>query len=165
MRVDKRQPRASPPMTQKPRLDILKLKVPFKEDIFFEEYHRRSDVVRHPLELLNRILFFFGEGIRGVEGDFEAEYRIRELRLSRRRIWTAEDFGWHVDIDVVGRGGNVRWSPSPCLLSLTWNRVTTSSPRTSLRSTHIVFILQSASDSASRHRRTSQPHPLVSPCI
>ena len=101
MGVYKRQPRASTPMTQKPRLDILGFKVAFKEDVILEKDHRRSDVVRHPPKLLNRILFLVGEGIHDVEGDFEVEYRIRKLRPSRRRIWTVEDFGWHVDIDVV----------------------------------------------------------------
>jgi len=79
MRVHKRQPRTSAPMTQKPRFYILKFEVPFKEDVILEEDHRRSDIVRHPPEFLNRIFLFFGEGIRGVEGDFEVEYRIREL--------------------------------------------------------------------------------------
>lgn len=77
------------------------------QEVILEEDHRRSDVFRHPPELLDRILLFFGDGVRSVKGDLEGEYRIRELRLSRRRIWTAEDFGWHVDIDVVGRGGDV----------------------------------------------------------
>jgi len=66
-------------MTQKPRLDIFKLNVPFDGDVILEEDHRRSDIVRHPPKLLDRIFLFFGEGTRGVEGDFEVEYGIREL--------------------------------------------------------------------------------------
>ena len=96
-------------MTQKPRLDIFKLEAPFKEDVILEEDHRCSDVVRHPPELLDRILLLIGEGFRGVEGDLEVEHRIRELGLPRRRIRTVENFGWHVEIEVVCRGGDVWW--------------------------------------------------------
>ena len=136
MRVHKGQPRASPPMTQKPWLDVLKLKVPFEEDVIFEEDHRCGDVVCHPPKLLDRVFLAFGEGIRGVKGDFEAEDRIWELRLSRRRTWSVENFSWHVDIDVVGReetcGGELRpkglQSQLLWLIFLDWNRVTTSSP-------------------------------------
>lgn len=105
MRVHERQPRTSSPVTQQPRLDILKLEVPFEEDIVSEEDHRRGDVVRHPPELLDCIFLVFGEGIRNVERDFEVKYRIRELRLSWRRIWTVKNFGWHVDVNIVGREG------------------------------------------------------------
>ena len=104
MRVHKRQPRTSAPVTQKSRLDIPRFKLPFEEDVILEEDHRRSDVVRHPPELLNRILLFIGEGIRDIEGDFEVENRVWKLRLPWRRIWTVENFGWHVVIDVVDRG-------------------------------------------------------------
>ena len=134
MHVHKGQPRASPPMTQKPRLDVLKLKVPFEEDVIFEEDHRRGDIVRHPPKLLDRVFLVFCEGIRGVEGDFEVKDRIRELRLSRRRIWSVENFSWHVDIDVGEEtcGGELRLkglqSQSLHLIFLVRNRVTTSSP-------------------------------------
>ena len=96
-------------MTQKSRFDILGFKCPFKEDVILEEDHRCSDVVRHPPELLGRILLLIGEGICGVEGDFEVKYRIWKLRLSWRRIWTVENFGWHVAVDVMNRGGCVQW--------------------------------------------------------
>ena len=104
-------------MTQKPRLDIFKPKAPFKEDVILEEDHRRGDIIRHPPELLDRILLLVGERIRGVEGDFEVEHRIRELRLPRRRIWTVENFSWHFDIGVVSRGGDAcRKGVPSCLL-------------------------------------------------
>ena len=90
-------------MAQQSRLDILKFKFPFEKDVILEEDHRRSDVVRHPPKLLDRILPFTGEGIRRVEGDLEVEYGVRESRLPRRRIWTVENFCWHVVIDVLGR--------------------------------------------------------------
>ena len=94
-------------MTQKPRLNILEPKVPFKEDVILEEDHRRGNIIRHPPELLDRILLLMSEGIRSVEGDLKVEHRIRELRLPGRRIGTVENFGWHVDIEVVGREGDV----------------------------------------------------------
>ena len=94
-------------MTQKSRLDIFRSKPPFKEDVILEEDHRCSDVVRHPPEPLGCILLLIGEGICGVEGDFEVEYRIWKLRLSWRRIWTVENFCWHVVVDV-NRGGGVQ---------------------------------------------------------
>jgi len=94
-------------MTQKPRFDVSEPKVPFKEDVILEEDHRHGNIVRHPPELLDRILLLVGEGISGVESDLEVEDGIRELRLPRRRIWTVENFAWHVDVEVVGRGGDV----------------------------------------------------------
>jgi len=60
-------------MTQKPRLDILKLNVPFNGDVILKEDHRCGNIVRHPPKLLDRIFLFFGEGTRGVEGDFEVK--------------------------------------------------------------------------------------------
>ena len=131
----KRQPRTSSLVVQEPRFDILKPKVPFK-NIVFEEDRRRSNVFRYPPELLDRVLVF-REGIRGVEGDFEVERRIRDLRLSRRRIWTVEDFSWHIDIGIAGgertRSGelNPKGPQSRLLHSipLTWEYVTTPQPR------------------------------------
>ena len=109
MRVDERQPWTSTPVTQKPWLDILRPQVPFEKDVVLEEDHRGGDVVRHPPELLDWILLSIGEGSGDVEVDLKVEYRIRKLRLPRGRVWTVENFRWHVDIGVVGRQENVKY--------------------------------------------------------